>query len=84
MRYGDPGVASATSQANGSASSKVRPARERRSHHRHPVNVIHYGQATLGEHAADTEITVRILEHLQAGQELRQKAGGVADGTRSE
>ena len=180
MRHGESGAASSTSRANGSALSKVRRARERRSHHTHPVNVVHFDQATLGERVADevagvigswpfliiqtvvvsiwvvlniiglirrwdpypfillnllfsvqaayagpvillasnrqtqkdrltlehadteadstgertltildeirknTEITVRILEHLQAGRELPQKPEGVAEGHRSE
>lgn len=180
MSDGESGVVRRTSQANGSRSASVHAGRARRAHHSHPVNVVHYDQATLGERVADgvagvigswpfliaqtvivsiwvvlniiglvrrwdpypfillnllfsvqaayagpvillasnrqtqkdrltlehadveaddtgqrtltildeirknTEITVRILEHLQAGQELPRKAEGVAEGHRSE
>jgi uncharacterized membrane protein len=49
----ESGSASSTSWANGSGSLKVRGGHERRSHHSHPVNVVHYDQATLGERVAD-------------------------------
>jgi uncharacterized membrane protein len=49
----ESGAASSTSRANGRGSFKVRGGRERRSHHSHPVNVVHYDQATLGERVAD-------------------------------
>jgi uncharacterized membrane protein len=33
--------------------SKAGRSRDRRSHHSHPVNIVHYDQATLGERVAD-------------------------------
>jgi uncharacterized membrane protein len=46
-------MTSSTARADGRGSSKVRRWRDRRRHHLHPVDIVHYDQATLGEHVAD-------------------------------
>ncbi len=46
------GMTNSTSRADGHGSFKAHGG-DRRSHHSHPVNIIHYDQATLGERVAD-------------------------------
>jgi uncharacterized membrane protein len=46
-------MTNSTSQADGHGSLNGRGGRDRADHHSHPVNIIHYDQATLGERVAD-------------------------------
>jgi uncharacterized membrane protein len=45
-------MTSSTTRADGLL--KTRRGQDRRSHHSHPVNIVHYDQATLGERVADS------------------------------
>jgi uncharacterized membrane protein len=46
-------MTSSTPRVDGHGSSKARRWRDRRRNHLHPVDIVHYDQATLGELVAD-------------------------------